>query len=44
MVLADELMNVGILKYNSSQFEDALQAWQKALEIYRDIQNKKKRE
>jgi CHAT domain-containing protein len=42
MVLADELMNVGILKYNSSQFEDALQAWQKALEIYRDIQNKKK--
>ena len=37
--MADGLKNVGIVKYHSNQVEDALKAWQRALSLYRDLQN-----
>ncbi|MCL1466340.1 CHAT domain-containing protein [Argonema galeatum] len=34
---ADRLLNLGIEQYNKSQFRAALQSWQQALTIYREI-------
>ncbi len=34
---ADRLLNQGIQQYNTSQFKTALESWQQALKIYREI-------
>ncbi len=34
---ADRLLQQGIQQFYISQYREALQSWQKALEIYRDI-------
>src|SRR5919199_5584091 len=37
---ADRLFQQGIQQYQTSQFEAALQSWQQALKIYREIKNR----
>ena len=37
---ADRLLNLGIQKYNVSHFEAAMQIWQQALTIYREIKDR----
>ena len=37
---ADRLLNLGIQQYNVSQFEVAMQSWQQALTIYREIKDR----
>jgi hypothetical protein len=38
---ADRLLQQGIQQYQTSQFEAALQSWQQALIIYREIKDRK---
>ena len=38
---ADRLLNLGTQQFNVSQFETALKSWQKALQIYREIKDRK---
>src|SRR5919202_6279975 len=38
---ADRLFQQGIQQYQTSQFEAALQSWQQALTIYREIKDRK---
>jgi CHAT domain-containing protein len=37
---ADRLLQQGIQQYQTSQFREALQSWEKALQIYREIKNR----
>ncbi|GBD55154.1 tetratricopeptide repeat protein [Microcystis aeruginosa NIES-298] len=37
---ADQLLQQGIQQYQTSQFREALQSWEKALQIYREIKNR----
>ncbi|MBD2428162.1 CHAT domain-containing tetratricopeptide repeat protein [Phormidium sp. FACHB-1136] len=37
---ADRLLDQGVEQYNVSQFREALQSWEQALAIYRDIQDR----
>ncbi|HEY9877276.1 MAG TPA: CHAT domain-containing protein [Leptolyngbyaceae cyanobacterium] len=38
---ADRLLQQGLEQYNRSQFREALQSWEQALTIYRDLQNRR---
>ncbi len=37
---ADQLLQQGIQQHQTSQFREALQSWEKALQIYREIKNR----
>ena len=37
---ADQLLQQGIQQYQTSQFREALQSWEKALQIYREIKDR----